>query len=129
MATELRKHSKDLVGEAKSQIQNLTPDQVEQELQNPDVVLIDIRDSEERQQNGSIPGAIHVTRGMLEFRADPSTPYHNEALQPDRRIILHCASGGRSALAAKTLKEMGYADVAHLEGGLNAWKESGRATE
>lgn len=129
MATELRKHAKDLVGEAKSQIENLTPDQVEQELQNSDVVLIDVRDSEERLMNGSIPGAIHVIRGMLEFRADPTTPYHNEALQPDRRIILHCASGGRSALAAKTLKDMGYSNVAHLDGGFNAWKESGKAVE
>ena len=129
MATGLSKHAKDLVGEAKEQVENLSPDQVEAELKDADAVLVDLRDTEERQQNGSIPGAVHVTRGMLEFRADPTTPYHNKALQPDRRIILHCASGGRSALAAKTLREMGYTNVAHLDGGLNAWKESGKPIE
>lgn len=129
MSESLRKGAKQLVGEAKSAVENLTPDQVERELASGEAVLIDLRDSDERAKNGVIPGAVHVTRGMLEFRADPSTPYHEPALQPDRRIILHCASGGRSALGAKTLQEMGYANVAHLDGGINAWKESGRTTE
>ena len=128
MAVNLRKTSKDLVGDAKSRVENLTPDQVQHELQN-DVLLVDVRDSEERQQNGVIPGAIHVTRGMLEFRADPNTPYYNSELRPDRRIILHCASGGRSALAVNTLKEMGYENVAHLDGGFNAWREAGKPVD
>lgn len=129
MAGELRKSSKDIVGEAKGRIENLTPEQVEAELNSPDVLLVDVRDTEERQQNGTIPNAVHVSRGMLEFRADPSTPYHNPELRSDRRIILHCASGGRSALAASTLKEMGYTNVAHLDGGIKAWQESGRPVE
>jgi rhodanese-related sulfurtransferase len=66
---------------------------------------------------------------MLEFRADPTGPYHTPALSPDKRVILHCASGGRSALAAKALKEMGYGNVAHLEGGFIAWKDQGLPAE
>lgn len=129
MTEGLRRSSKDLVAEAKAQVENLSPDQVERELLDPEVLLIDLRDDEERRQHGVIPGAVHVTRGMLEFRADPTTSYWNPELRPDRRIILHCASGGRSALAAVTLAEMGYDDVAHLAGGLNAWRESGKEIE
>ena len=129
MAAELRKGAKDMVGEAKGRAENLTPDQVERELQDSDTVLIDLREDNERRENGTIPGAVYVTRGMLEFRADPSTPYHNPELRPERRVILHCASGGRSALAADTLKSMGYTNVAHLDGGITAWRESGKPVE
>lgn len=129
MADELRKGASEMVKEAKARIENLDPDQVERELKSGDAVLIDLRDSEEREQTGAIPGAVHVPRGMLEFRADPSTPYHNPELRTDRRVILHCASGGRSALAVNTLIEMGYPNVAHLDGGLNGWRESGKEIE
>ena len=118
-----------MVGAAKGRIENLMPDQVEEELRNPDTVLVDVRDSAERRKKGMIPGAIHIDRGMLEFRADDSTPYHNPELRRDRRVILHCASGGRSALAADTLHQMGYTNVAHLDGGLNAWRESEKPVE
>jgi rhodanese-related sulfurtransferase len=70
-----------------------------------------------------------MPRGMLEFYADATLPYHREELEPDRRIILHCASGGRSALAADLLREMGYTNVAHMDGGLTAWKAAGRTVE
>lgn len=63
---------------------------------------------------------------MLEFRADPSSPYHDANFDPERRIVLHCASGGRSALAADTLQKMGYTNVAHMDGGLKAWAEAGK---
>jgi rhodanese-related sulfurtransferase len=66
---------------------------------------------------------------MLEFYADPTSPYHRPEFDPSRRIILHCASGGRSALAAATLRQMGYGNVAHLDGGLKAWKERGLPAE
>ena len=66
---------------------------------------------------------------MLEFWADPTTPYHRQEFDPNKRVILHCASGGRSALAAATLQEMGYTDVAHVDGGITAWKEAGLPTE
>ncbi len=123
------KGAMDMVGEAKQQVENLTPDQVAQELSGGDAVLVDVREPEEREATGAIPGAISAPRGMLEFYADPSLPYHKEEFEPDKRIILHCASGGRSALGAATLKEMGYGNVAHLDGGFKAWKEAGNPTE
>ncbi|MBX3243819.1 MAG: rhodanese-like domain-containing protein [Acidobacteria bacterium] len=119
----------DLVKEAKEQIENLTPEQVKEELSSGDVVIIDIRESEELAENGKIAGSVHAPRGMLEFYADETLPYHKPEFDKDKRIILHCASGGRSALAAKTLKDMGYDNVAHLDGGLKAWKEAGFETE
>jgi len=118
------KSAMDLVKEAKQEIENLTPQQVQQELSSGKVVLIDIRESEEL-QNGKIDGAVHAPRGMIEFYADPSLPYHKPEFNKEKRIILHCASGGRSALAASTLKQMGYENVAHLDGGIKAWKEAG----
>jgi rhodanese-related sulfurtransferase len=92
-------------------------------------VVVDLRESEELAATGKIPGSLHVPRGMLEFRADPTSPYHLPELDPAKRVILHCASGGRSALAAATLQDMGYDNVAHLDGGMNAWTEAGGATE
>ncbi len=127
MAT--KKTAANMVADAKAGIDLLGPDQVADEVQRGDAVLVDLRENEERQQHGSIPGAVHATRGLLEFYADPTSPYHKPELDPDKRVILHCASGGRSALAAKTLQEMGYSNVAHLEGGLNAWKEAGKPTD
>lgn len=119
------KSATDLVKEAKQQIETLDPQQVQDALANGNTTLIDIRESEELQQNGRIQGSVHAPRGMLEFYADPSLPYHRPEFDKSKRIILHCASGGRSALAAATLKQMGYENVAHLDGGLKAWKEAG----
>lgn len=121
--------SGEMVADAKSRIQNLTPEQVAEEMDSGDAVLIDIREANELDQSGSIPGALHAPRGMLEFYADPNTAYHRPEFDPSKRLILHCASGGRSALAADTLQNMGYSNVAHLDGGLNAWKESGKPVE
>lgn len=114
-----------MVQEAKQQVQNLTPAQVSEELTNGKATLIDIRESEELKANGIIPGSVHAPRGMLEFYADASLPYHKKEFDKQQRIILHCASGGRSALAAQTLQQMGYQNVAHLDGGIKAWKEAG----
>ncbi len=129
MAEATHKTAAQLVTEAKQRVENLTPDQVSAELARGDALLVDLRESNEREQNGVIPGAVHAPRGMLEFYADPSSPYHREEFEPDRRIIFHCASGGRSALAADTVQQMGYKNVAHLDGGFKAWKESGREVE
>ncbi len=118
-----------MVARAKQGIENLTPEQVAAELQRGDALLVDLREPGERQENGAIPNAVHAPRGMLEFWADPTSPYHRPEFDPSRRVILHCASGGRSALAADTLKQMGYANVAHLDGGLKAWKDSGHPVE
>jgi len=124
----MAKSSSDLVGEAKGRVENLDPDAVERELADG-AVLVDLREAEELEATGRIPGAIHVPRGMLEFRADPASPYHQAPLDPSKRVILHCASGGRSALGAAALQEMGYEDVAHLDGGITAWKDAGKPVE
>jgi rhodanese-related sulfurtransferase len=120
---------KDMVAEARAGIQNLTVDEAASELDDGTAVLVDIRELHELDQQGVIPGAIHAARGMLEFYADPSSPYHHDEFGPSRRIILYCASSGRSALAAATLERMGYDNLAHLDGGLKAWKESGRPVD
>lgn len=119
------KSAADLVKEAKQQIENLTPAQVKQEIEQGAATLIDIREAEELKQSGVIVGSLHAPRGMIEFYADDSLPYHRPEFDKSKRIILHCASGGRSALASSTLKQMGFDNVAHLEGGLKAWKEAG----
>ena len=115
----------DLVTQAKAQTENLTPEQVAQEAAQG-AVVVDLREPAELQNDGMIEGAIHAPRGMLEFYADPTSPYHRAEFDPTRRTILYCASGGRSALAAQTLAELGYADVAHLDGGIKAWCAEGR---
>lgn len=125
----MAKSASEFVKEAKQQIQNLTPAEVSEELSTGDVVLIDIRESEELQLNGKIANSVHASRGMLEFYADPALPYHKPEFEKTKRIILHCASGGRSALAALTLQQMGYENVAHLDGGIKAWKDAGLPTE
>ena len=114
------------VAAAKAEIQNLSADEVAAELERGDAIVLDIRDVRELWRDGTIPGAKHAPRGMLEFWADPESTYYKEWLQPGRRTILFCAGGQRSALSAKTLKDLGYTDVAHLEIGFNAWKEQGR---
>ena len=118
------KTASQLVAEAKAAIDNLTPEQVQAELANG-ALLVDVRDAGER-AGGVIPGAIHAARGMLEFYADPASPLHLPQLDPNRRVILHCASGGRSALSAMTLRQLGYAHVAHLDGGFKAWAAAGK---
>ena len=119
------KSATEMVKEAKSGIENLNPQQVQEEIQNGNATLIDIREADELQKDGKIEGSVHAPRGMLEFYADESLPYHKPEFNKDKRIILHCASGGRSALAASTLKQMGYTKVAHLDGGIKGWKEAG----
>ncbi len=125
----MTKSASDLVTEAKTQVENLDADAVEAELSSGKAVLVDLREAEELTANGRIPDSVHVPRGMLEFRADPTSPYHQEPFDRSKRVILHCASGGRSALGAATLQAMGYTDVAHLDGGFTAWKEAGKPTE
>ena len=118
----------ELVADAKSRIENLTTDQVEAEMVNG-AVIIDIREPNERAATGAIAGSVAVPRGMLEWAADSSGSYHNPALQTDSRLILHCAGGGRSALAVETLKEMGFTNVAHLDTGINGWIADGKPVE
>ncbi|QEC44344.1 rhodanese-like domain-containing protein [Pseudobacter ginsenosidimutans] len=124
----MAKTAAELIKEAKLQAENLTPVQVNKEVKQG-ATLIDIRETEEIGSIGKIPGSVHAPRGLIEFYADESTPYHKQEFEKSNRIILHCASGGRSALAVRTLKEMGYENIAHLDGGIKAWKEAGLPVE
>lgn len=119
----------EMVAEAKAGIENLTIEQAAEEIETGEALVVDIREPEEREGSGYIPDAVAAPRGMLEFWADPTSSYHREEFEPGRRIILHCASGGRSALAAATMQDLGYTNVAHMDGGVTAWKESGRPLE
>jgi rhodanese-related sulfurtransferase len=114
-----------LIATARQQVENLPPDSVQEEAGHG-VLLVDLREPEERARTGAIPNSIHAARGMLEFYADPTNAYHRPEFDPDQRTILYCASGGRSALAATTLQQLGYRDVAHLDGGIKAWLEAGK---
>ena len=116
-----------LIADAKARVENLSPAAVAVELEDAGVLLVDLREAEERQS--SIPGAIHAPRGMLEFYADPTSAHHRPEFDPNRRTILYCASGGRSALAADMLQGLGYIQVAHLDGGLKAWQAAGLTIE
>ena len=110
----------------KAKIENLSVEQLQQEIQsNPDLLLLDIREIQEVVDLGSIPGAHNVARGMLEFWADPASPYYRDYFGEDKRIVTFCAGGGRSVYATLALKDMGYTNVAHLEVGFNGWKKAG----
>jgi rhodanese-related sulfurtransferase len=119
----------DLVAEAKEEIDNLSPEQVKAEVDAGKATVVDIRDFRELYLKGKIPGAFHADRGMLEFWIDPASEYYREVFKPEQRYILYCAGGGRSALAAKAMKDMGYQDVAHLEPGFGGWAEAGLPVE
>ena len=128
MREEQPKTVAQMVAEARGRTENLTPQQVANEVEAGDATLIDIREGEDRIRNGAIPKSVHAPRGMLEFWADPTSDFHRKEFDPARRAILYCGGGPQSALAADTLQEMGY-NVAHLDGGISAWKEEGRPVE
>ena len=119
----------DLVAQAKQEIDNLSVEEVQAELEAGTAVICDIRDFRERYIRGAIPGAFHLDRGMLEFWVDPASEYYRDLFTPDKRYILYCAGGGRSALSAKTMKDMGYPNVAHLESGFSGWDAAGMPKE
>jgi rhodanese-related sulfurtransferase len=115
---------KQMIAEAAAVAPVETVEQALKLVGNPGVQFIDVREQAELSA-GTIPGAVHAPRGFLEFIADPESPMHKPALSPNKRLVLFCAAGGRSALAAKTLRDMGYPNVASLGGGLTAWKAAG----
>lgn len=121
--------AQDLVREANGRITTLHRDEVVPLLDDPDVLLVDIRDVREVEREGTIPGARLAPRGMLEFWVDPASPYYKEDLDDGRRLVLFCGSGWRSALAADVLTRMGRDDVAHLDGGFSGWRDAGLPTE
>ena len=114
-----------LVAEAKSRIHNVSPEAALNSQQSGKSTILDLREKEELDLAGTIPGAIHIPRGMLEFAVDPGHPAYKQGITPDMSFILACASGARSALATETLHQLGFDDVSNLEGGFNAWKAQG----
>ncbi len=120
------KSSKSLVEQALSEIKTLEPSQVKELENNDQCTLIDIRDIRELWRDGTIKGAIHIPRGMLEFWLDPQSQYYNEEkFSKEKKLVLFCAAGLRSALATKTLKDMGYENIAHVNGGFGSLSNEG----
>ena len=120
--------SMQLIGEALAEVASVSVDDALTFAGGEDALFVDVRERAE-QSAGAIAGAVAAPRGFLEFIADPASPMHNPALSSGKRLVVYCASGGRSALAAKTLQDMGYAEVANLTGGFQAWSEAGGPTE
>ncbi|MGI9104415.1 MAG: rhodanese-like domain-containing protein [Terriglobales bacterium] len=123
------KSVKELVADANTRVKTIQAEEAKKLVKDPNVTFVDIRDSAELQRDGKIPGAVHVDRGMLEFRLDPTTPYHNPVFASGKKIVFYCAGGGRSALAADTAQKMGLENAAHLGGGFKGWKDSGGEIE
>jgi rhodanese-related sulfurtransferase len=119
---------KDMLAAANATVPRLQPAEVSKMLGADDVLVVDVRDPTEVQASGKIKGAVAVSRGMLEFRADPENQYHNPAFRRDKRVVLYCGSGGRAALAGKTLQEMGYKSVFNA-GGFKEMADAGVETE
>jgi rhodanese-related sulfurtransferase len=122
------KSSADLIAAASAEVETLSVDEVKRRADQGGAVLLDVREPSEVAK-GKIAGAVHVPRGLLEFAADPANPMHNQALSSGQPVIVYCGSGGRSALAAKTLKDMGLDRVSHMEGGFGAWKAANYEVE
>jgi rhodanese-related sulfurtransferase len=119
---------KQLLETANAAVPRITPAQARDMIAAGNTVVVDVRDAPEVAQSGKVAGAVHVSRGMLEFRADPELPSHDKNFAKDKNVIVYCASGGRSALAGKLLKDLGYDRVYNL-GGFKDWAESGGAVE
>jgi rhodanese-related sulfurtransferase len=125
----LKMTAADMVASARARIREVeTPDAIKM-VDDPDVVIVDIRDVRERQRSGYIPGSVHAPRGLIEFWVDPDSPYFKEVFgQPDKSYLFHCASGWRSALTVATLQDMGF-DAAHLREGFSTWQAQGGPVE
>jgi len=111
---------KQMLEAANAAVPKITPDQAAEMIRNGNTLVLDVRDAPEVAASGKVAGAVHVSRGMLEFRADPESPYHDKNFDKGKSVILYCASGGRSALAGKLLKDMGY-DKVYNVGGFKDW--------
>ncbi len=122
------KSAKDFLDEANAVVPKITPNEGIAKHATGGSVFVDVRDSGAIAQSGTIAGAQRVSRGMMEFAADPDTPFHNDKLTPEADIVLICGAGGQAALAGKTLKDMGFQNVSNV-GGFAAWKEAGGPTE
>lgn len=119
---------KQMMEAANAVVPRVTPTEARELMAKGDTVVIDVRDAPEVEKTGKVAGAVNISRGMLEFRADPDSPYHDAHLAKDKALILYCASGGRSALSGKLLKDMGYDRVYNL-GAFKDWADSGGAVD
>jgi rhodanese-related sulfurtransferase len=124
MATSIRQ----MMAEANAAVPRITPAEGSELIAKGNAVVVDVRDGSEVASTGKVAGALHISRGLLEFQADPESPAHNKALDKGKAVIVYCASGGRSALAGKTLRDMGYAQV-YNGGGFMEWAQSGAPIE
>ena len=119
---------KQMLEAANAAVPKITPAEAREMIAKGGTLVVDVRDAGEVAASGKAAGAVNVSRGMLEFRADPDSPYHDKNFSKDKSVIVYCASGGRSALAGKTLKELGY-DKVYNVGGFKDWVEAGGAVE
>lgn len=119
---------KQMLEAANAAVPKISPKEAQDLIAKGNALVVDVRDAPEVEKSGKIKGALHVSRGMLEFRADPDSPYHDKAFAKDKTVILYCASGGRSALSGKTLKDLGYGQVYNV-GAFKDWAEAGGAVE
>ena len=119
----------ELLEEANAEIKSGSPEELQQQLDNEEIILVDVRSKEAIEAEGQIEGSVHVPRDMLEFHADqrPDNPLRKEELDPEKKIVVYCGVGGQGTLSTKTLQDMGYKDVSNLSGGTNAWVNAGFA--
>ncbi len=125
----LKRGYKQLIADASARVRALSVEEAKAKLGDPGVVFVDIRETGELEREGTLPGAFHAARGMLEFWVDPESPYYKHVFDPNKQFVLYCASAWRSALAAATLLDMGLPSVSHIEGGFSAWKKAGGPVE
>ena len=127
--TSLKISAAQMVADARARIEEMETKDLIARMDDPDVVIVDIRDIRERQRSGFIPGSVHAPRGMVEFWVDPESPYHKEVFaQEGKTYVFHCASGWRSALTVATLQDMGF-EAAHLKEGFSTWAKQGGPVE
>jgi rhodanese-related sulfurtransferase len=117
-----------MLAEADAAVPRISPEEAKKLVGNADVLFLDVREPAEVQASGKVPGAIAIPRGLVEFRADPASAAFDKNFDPKKTVVAYCASGGRSALVAKTLKDMGYANVRNL-GGFKGWVDAGGSVE
>jgi len=127
--TPLKTSAAEMVTQARAKVEEIeTPDLITM-MDDPNVIIVDIRDIRERQRSGYIPGSFHAPRGMIEFWIDPESPYHKDIFaQEGKKYVFHCASGWRSALTVATLLDMGF-EAAHLKEGFSTWEKQGGPVE
>lgn len=119
---------KDMMQSANALAPKVSADEARAMMAKGNVLVVDVRDAPEVERSGKVAGAVHVPRGMLEFRAAADSPYHDNRFSPDKTVVVYCASGGRAALACKTLKDLGFEHVFNL-GGFKDWADAGGAVE